>query len=73
MADKRKWTALHLAAKFQRLSIGKMLLREGAAVRARTERQLTPLMLASAEGNLQFVLLLLKNAIHPDEEYNVSL
>lgn len=71
-ADKRGWSPLHYAAKFERLSIGKMLLEQGANARALTEKKGTPLMIASAEGNLSFVELLLENCLNDEECQNAS-
>ena len=59
-ADNRKWTALHAAAKYNREEIGEMLIKAGAQIRCRSDRQVTPVMLASGEGNLNFVKILLK-------------
>ena len=63
--DKRSWTTLHVAAKYNRKDILKMLLDKEengikvADIREKTDRGITPLHVAATEGDTAIMQVLL--------------
>ena len=58
--DKRKWSALHAAAKYNQRDIAEMLMHEGADVTVRSDRDATPMHVACMEGNTHMMNIFLK-------------
>ena len=56
-----RWTALHFSSQNGHLSVTEFLLSVGADVNVTTDKQYTPLILASDNGHFDTVKLLLEN------------
>lgn len=59
--DKGKWSALHVAAKYNRIAIAEHLIEAGANLEALTDRMVTPMHVACKEGSVEFIELLIKH------------
>ena len=61
--DKRKWGTLHVAAKYDRQEIASLLIARGADVTARSDRNALPLHVASMEGHVAMMRILLEACV----------
>jgi ankyrin repeat protein len=73
--DRQQWTPLHYAAQEYLVTIGELLLRNGASVDARDENGNTPLWRAvfASKGKGDFIKLLLQSGANPDSKNNKGI
>ena len=57
--DKRKWSTLHAAAKYNQPELAEMLIHEGADVNLRSDRDATPMHVACMVGNTRIMNIFL--------------
>ena len=65
-----RWTALHLSSAKGLQDVVEFLLNHGSNVNAKTEKQVTPLMLAAYSGDSYTVKLLLNKQVDVDNQSN---
>ena len=72
-ADNRRLTALHIAAKYNRVEIAEILLDNGVEISPVDETKHSPLHIAAQDGFTEMVRLLLRRCESDEERSEVNL